>query len=192
MFAPSFAACPTSFFVFAARNPLAEILDDEHGANIMVNACALPWIKHAVAAVSTLVRLRALMMDESRLALGEKLEPQRDTMDPRMLLGEIGSVVESMAGASGIRFALFIILPTAGATAGAAAGAAVGAAEVGGELRVEFDHLMAIPLLPIVGDANRIVNIALNFCNNAVKHATGTVEMVKAQRRRRRERGERC
>ena len=50
---------------------------------------------------------------------------------------------------------------------------------------------MAIPLLPIVGDANRIVNIALNFCNNAVKHATGTVEMVRKRREDAEESGER-
>ena len=195
LFFSSSSSCPFfSLFVFAALTPLAEILDDVHGANIMVNACALPWVKHAAAAVSTLVRLRALMMDESRIALGEKLEPKRDTMDPRMLLGEIGSVVESMAGAAGIRFALFVILPTAGAAAGGAAAGAAGAVEVGGEggeLCVEYDHLMAIPLLPIVGDANRIVNIALNLCNNAVKHATGTVEMVRKRREDAEESGER-
>ena len=105
-------------------------------------------VKNASAAVSNLVRLRALMMDESRLTLGETLQPQNDTMDPLEILGEIGAVAKGNAGPAGIDFALFVVLasPAAATT----------------ELRVDFARMEEIELLPIVTDVNRLVNIAGN------------------------------
>ena len=122
----------------------------------------------AMGAVSTLVRLRVQMMDESGLALGEVLQPRRDTVNLREILGEIGAVAVGTAGPASLEFDLVIM---------AALQTPAGEQRVQ-ELRVDFGRMEEITLLPIVTDVNRLVNIATNFISNACKHADKRVEMV--------------
>ena len=123
----------------------------------------------AVGAVSTLVRLRVQMMDESGLALGEVLQPRRNTVNPREILGEIGAVAVGTTGPASLEFDLVIIMAASQTTAGE---------QRVRELRVDFGRMEEITLLPIVTDVNRLVNIATNFISNACKHADKRVEMV--------------
>ena len=157
-----------------------------------------PFAKSLAAAVSSLVRLRELMMDEARLTLGEALQPRRDTVDPRKFLGEIATIADVQSRAAGIVFTLFVASspPTtttrgetgdgrkgaAGATLITMGGGREAAPGVRIERRVEIDLQGSIPrdidFLPIVADANRMVTIGLNLVSNAVKHANHHIHMV--------------
>ena len=123
-----------------------------------------PMVKNLIAAVSSLVRLRNLMMDESRVTMGETLQPRRETINPQEMLEEIGRIGKSTAQASGVAFDLVVLKESATSSED--------------ELCVNFDKLEEIALLPILADGNRMVNVAINFVSNAVKHAKKRVEMV--------------
>ena len=140
-----------------------------------------PVVKNLVAGVSSLVRLRELMMDESRVTVGETLQPRRETVNPQELLEEIGRISASTARAAGIEFNLVVLMMMAASSSTSTTRTMAGEEdvdEVAKELYVDFEHMEEIKLLPILADANRMVNVAINFVSNAVKHAKGRVEMV--------------
>ena len=134
--------------------PAVESLVDDHPDH--------PMAAGALAAAKSLVRLRDVMMDDTSIALGEKLQPRRDTEAPHEFLGDINTIAGGLADAAEIEFNLIVVLPG------------------GGELRVGTNGSGIPPtaFLPIVADAARMTNITLNFASNAIKHARSHVEMV--------------
>ena len=133
--------------------PAVESLVDDHPDH--------PMAAGALAAAKSLVRLRDVMMDDTSIALGEKLQPRRDTEAPHEFLGDINTIAGGLADAAEIEFNLIVVLP-------------------GGELRVGTNGSGIPPtaFLPIVADAARMTNIAFNLVSNAIKHARSHVEMV--------------
>jgi signal transduction histidine kinase/CheY-like chemotaxis protein len=120
-----------------AMIPAQEIIQAKWGDDL--------WVKIVSASLSALTRQREVMMDESRLHVGEALQPRRDTVDPLGFLNEITTISKSKAESAAVDFEL-VVIPDR--------------------------------LLPIVADASRIVNIALNLTSNGIKHAATRVQLV--------------
>ena len=70
--------------------PAVQSLVDDHPDH--------PMGAGALAAAKSLVRLRDVMMDDTSIALGEKLQPRRDTEAPHEFLGDLHTIAGGACG----------------------------------------------------------------------------------------------